>query len=81
MLSELTVVTGTSYSFEKTLISKAINVELSEPGENGRGPSLWSRLVCVRASLILLVVEWSLTVMDKGSELVDTFTPEYMKRI
>jgi len=68
---------------EKTLISKAINVELSEPAENGHGPSLWSRpsLVCVRVSLILLVVEWSLTVMDKGSELVDTFTSEYMKRI
>ena len=66
---------------EKTLISKAINVKLSEPDENEQGPLLWSRLVYVRASLILLMVEWSLSFMGKGSELVDTFTPEYMKRI
>lgn len=40
---ELTVVTQRHHiHIEKTLISKAINVELSSLIENGLGPSLWS---------------------------------------
>lgn len=50
---------------EKTLISKAINVELSEPDENGLGHRCGQVGLC-QASLILLEVEWGLTVMDKG---------------